>query len=81
MIQVQVRVKLGDQMVALVQLGNFPREPEDFTEGGGNRDLRECQAGREAASLAASSVGVGGGGMTAGRVPGVPRPAHRQRGA
>jgi len=30
MIQVQVRVKLGDEVVTLVQLGHFPWEPEDF---------------------------------------------------
>ena len=29
-IQVQVGVKLGDEVVARVQLGHFPREPEDF---------------------------------------------------
>lgn len=33
-IQVEVRVKLGDQVVTLVQLRDFPWEPEDFTVGG-----------------------------------------------
>lgn len=40
-IQVQVRVKLGDQVVTLVQLGNFPWEPEDFTEDGRKGELGE----------------------------------------
>lgn len=39
-IQVQVRVKLGDEVVALVQLGHFPREPEDF---GGPRGRGEAE--------------------------------------
>lgn len=41
MIQVQVRVKLGDQVVTLVQLGNFPWEPEDFIEDGRKGELGE----------------------------------------
>lgn len=40
-IQVQVRVKLGDQVVTLVQLGNFPWEPEDFTEDRRKGELGE----------------------------------------
>lgn len=40
-IQVQVRVKLGDQVVTLVQLGNFPWEPEDFIEDGRKGELGE----------------------------------------
>ena len=65
-IQVQVRVKLGDEVVALVQLGHFPREPEDFggpRGGGGGRrkDRSECWAHGEGPAAAASRSIYGGG--------------------
>lgn len=43
-VQVQVRVKLGDQVVALVQLRHFPWEPQDCTATDGQTD-RQTEGG------------------------------------
>lgn len=42
-IQVQVRVKLGDQVVTLVQFRDFPWEPEDYTKQGGKSRLSDMK--------------------------------------